>query len=278
MVSQATVAKEARREDWLSRGKGCTHGLVGMLVTSACLFAVLASPIRALAESTINCPSGTYDMLDWMTMDSDLRSTFHLEGTSNPVYTVVEPGRFLWVKSGLGYPWDVQLYDDNFIYFWITELSYSVPQSFKKFINNDSKTKTNLPLVPRCATAGLPGSTIKVTNTNYDLHTDCQSFCSVTLGLENAINKVWGPYTETYGGNLPPNLKTLVISYQYDCVADYSTCADKEDYYLTQRYGLVKWIHWVWIPALGKYEQVQMTLLNELVRGVVTPNFPCFSL
>ena len=251
---------------------------VRILATAICLIAAFASLHRAQAESTISCPSGTYDMLDWMTMDSDLRATSHLEGTSNPVYTVVDPGRFLWVKSGRGYPWDIQLYDDKYIYLWITELSYTVPQSFKEFINNAAKTATNLPFVPRCATAGHPGSTIKVTNTNYDLHTDCQSICSVTLGLENAINEVWGPYTYSYGGNLPPNLKTLVISYQYNCVANYSVCDDKEEYYLTQRYGLVQWIHWVWIPALGKYEQVQKTLLNQLVKGVVTPHFPCFSL
>jgi hypothetical protein len=251
---------------------------IRMLATATCLITAFASLYRAQAESTISCPPGTYDMLDWMTMDSDLRSTSHLEGTSNPVYTVVEPGRFLWIKSGRGYPWDVQLYDDKYIYLWITELSYTVPQSFKKFINNTSKTTTNLPLVPRCATAGSPGSTIKVANTNYDLQTDCQSFCSVTLGLENAINEVWGPYTYSYGGNLPQNLETLVISYQYNCVTNYSICDDKEEYFLTQRYGLVQWIHYTWIPALGKYEQVQMTLLNKLVTGNVTPDFPCFSL
>ena len=67
-------------------------------------------------------------MLDWMTMDSDLRSTYHMQGTSNPIYTVMESGKFYWVKGALGYPWDVQLYDNNYIYLWITELSYSVPE------------------------------------------------------------------------------------------------------------------------------------------------------
>jgi hypothetical protein len=271
MIFQGTIAKQARKHDWLSRGKGCAHGLVGMMATSVCLIAALASPHRALAEATIACPSGTYDMLDWMTLDSDLSSTYHLAGTSNPIYTVMQSGKFLWVKSGLGYPWDIQLYDNNYIYLWITELSWTVPESYKKFTNN-----TNMPLVPRCASAGSPGSTIKVANTNYDLHTNCSNSCSVTLGLENAINEVWGPYYYSYGGDLPDNLKTLVVHYRYDCNANYTICDDEEDYYLTQRYGLVEWIDYVWIPALGKYEQVQKTVVNKLVVGVVTPYFPCF--
>ncbi|PYX10896.1 MAG: hypothetical protein DMG88_00845 [Acidobacteria bacterium] len=231
----------------------------------------------AQAESTITCPSGTYDMLDWMTMDSDLRSQYHMEGTSNPLYTIVQQsigqsGKFYWIKGGLGYPWDIQLYDANYIYLWITELSWTVPQSYKKFTNNK-----NLPLVPRCATAGFPGSTIKVANTNYDLHTNCSNTCSVTLGLLNAINQVWGPYSMSFGGNLANQpLTTLVISYRYNCNANYANCGDKEEYYLTQKYGLVQWIHYIRIPATGAYAQLQKTIFNKLVPGVVTPNFPCF--
>src|SRR5215469_10406622 len=211
------------------------------------IIAALVFPQIARAESTISCPTGTYDMLDWMTMDSDLRSTYHMEGTSNPIYTVMEAGKlesgkFYWVKGARGYPWDIQLYDNNYIYLWITELSYSVPQSYKKFTHN-----TNLPLVPRCAKAGTtaPGSTIKVSNTNYALHTNCSNTCSVTLGLQTSINEVWGPYSYSLGGSLPGNLKTLVISYRYNCDSSFANCGDKEEYYVSQRYGLVQWVHYV---------------------------------
>ena len=247
------------------------HNMVVLLASGACLVTTLASPIGASAESTISCPAGMYDMLDWMTLDSDLRSTYHLEGTSNPVYTVMASDKFYWVKGGLGYPWDIQLYDNNYIYLWITELSFSVPQSYKKFTNN-----TNLPLVPRCASAGAPGSTIKVSNTNYDLHTNCSNTCSVTLGLQNSINQVWGPYSLTFGGDLPSNLPTLVIHYNYNCNTGYTVCGDQEEYYVTQRYGLVQWTHSVWIPATKSYAQLQKTVLNKLVVGIVTPYFPCF--
>lgn len=242
------------------------------LLTLVLIAAAIGSPQVAKAESTISCPAGTYDMLDWMTMDSDLRSTYHMEGTSNPIYTLVEPGKFYWVKGANGYPWDIQLYDSKYIYLWITELSYSVPQSYKKFTNN-----TNLPLAPRCATAGTSaaGSTIKVSNTNYDMHTNCSNTCSVTLGLQTSINQVWGPYFYSFGGSLPSNLKTLVVRYQYNCNSSFAGCKDREEYYVTQRYGLVQWVHYV-LASSGSYVQVQKTVLNKLVVGVVTPYFPCF--
>ena len=241
------------------------------LLAATLMVLTLGSPVPAVAESTIACPSGTYDMLDWMTLDSDLRSTYHLEGTSNPIYTIMQSGKFYWVKGALGYPWDIQLYDGKYIYLWITELSWTVPQSYKKFTSN-----TNLPLVPRCATAGTstPGSTIKLANTNFDLHTNCSQTCSVTLGLQNAINQVWGPYYYSFGGSLPNNMKTLVISYRYNCNANYQNCIDKEEYYVSQRYGLVQWVHYV--LANGMYAQVQKTVINKLAVGVVTPDFPCF--
>src|SRR5947199_7522897 len=135
----------------------------------------------ARAESTISCPSGTHDMLDWMTMDSDLRSSKHLTGSANPLYTLIHSGKFYWTKGGNGYPWDIQLYDKNYIYLWITEYDWNNPSSYKKFTYN-----TNLPLVPRCAKAGFPGSTIKVPNTSYQTYTDCSHH--VTQNLLKSIN------------------------------------------------------------------------------------------
>jgi hypothetical protein len=240
-----------------------------LLLNIAALVMVFGYGMPARADTTITCPAGTYDMLDWMTMDSSLRSTYHLQGTSNPLYTVMAPGKFYWIKGGLGYPWDIQLFDNNYIYLWITELSWTVPQSYKKFTNN-----TNLPLAPRCASAGFPGSTIKVGNTNYDLHTNCSNSCSVTLGLQNAINQVWGPYYLSLGGSLPANLKTLVVTYRYNCDAAYQKCMDKEEYYLNSKYGLVQWAHYIFVN--GSYAQLQKTVFNQLSVGVVTPYFPCF--
>ena len=43
-----------------------------LLSAVVCAVTALFSSGLAHAESTISCPSGTYDMLDWMTLDSDL--------------------------------------------------------------------------------------------------------------------------------------------------------------------------------------------------------------
>ena len=228
-------------------------------------FIIHSSP--AHAESTISCPSGQYDMLDWMTLDSDLRSTSHLTGTANPLYTTMWPDKFYWTKGGNGYPWDIQLYDNTYIYLWITEYSWNDPTTYKKFTDN-----TNMPLAPRCAKGGFPGSTVTVPNTSYEIYTSCSSF--TTHDLKNAVNQVWGPYNLSFGGVLPNNTPTLVVSYRYNCDSSYNNCGDKEEYYLQQRYGLVQWIHYTLVN--GAYQQTQRSVFNQLTGGTVSPDFQCF--
>jgi len=69
-------------------------------------------------------------------------------------------------------------------------------------------------------------------------------------------------------------MKTLVISYRYNCDSTYQTCGDKEEYYVNKRYGLVQWVHYIFVN--GSYAQLQKTIFNKRVVGVVTPDFPCF--
>jgi len=102
------------------------------VLTAAALLCVLSLAKMSYAETTISCPAGTYDMLDWMTMDSDLTATSHLTGSSNPIFSAIWPGKFYWVKGSKGYPWDIQLYDDKFIYLWITEYAWNTPTTFKE--------------------------------------------------------------------------------------------------------------------------------------------------
>lgn len=234
--------------------------LIGVLVCVGWL----RNPVHA--EVTMNCPQGTYDMLDWMTLDSDIRWGYHVVGNTNPMYTSVAGDKFYWTKTGSGFPWDVQLFDSTYIYLWITEYSWSDSHTYKKFGGS------GLPLVPRCAQAGAPGSRIAVSNTSYEIHTSCHSYS--VHDLKKAINELWGPYYISFGGSLPPNLKTLVISYRYNCDGDYQSCGDKEAYYLTQKYGVVQWEHYRLFSGL--YRLVNRSTFNHVVRGAVQPNFPCF--
>src|SRR5205814_7802595 len=161
----------------------------------------------------------------------------------------------------------IQLYDNKYIYLWITEYAWNSPTTFKKFSYN-----TNMPLAPRCAKGGFPGSVIKVSNTSYDIHTSCNSYTRHTL--KQGINQVWGPYYLSFGGTLPKNMPTLVVSYRYNCDLNYGKCGDKEEYYLSKHYGLVQWVHYSLVD--GSYKQQQKSVFNKLSAGTAIPKFQCF--
>jgi len=217
----------------------------------------------------------TYDMLAWMTMDPTLAASHHLSGNHNPIYTNVQPDRFFWTKTGEGFPWDIQLYDNNYIYLWVTELNWQNPNTFKVF-HDPTLGNFNLPLVPRFAQGGFPGSkiTIPPSNTTYETHSDCNTFVSQKLG--GVVNSVWGPYSESLGGDLPDNLQTLVISYQYSCDKNLQNCKNKEEFHVAQPYGLVKWQHQV-LQSDGSYAPPDnVTYLNRLSTGQIQPYTTCF--
>jgi hypothetical protein len=225
---------------------------LGIFAPLVCLLFLCPGANLASAETTISCPAGTHDMLDWMTLDSDLRSSHHLTGTANPLYSIVWRDKFYWTKGGNGFP---------------CEYAWNYPNTYKKFSGN-----TNMPFAPRCAKNGFPGSTIKVSNTAYDIYTDCNSFTS--HNLKKGANQVWGPYYFSSGGSLPSKMPTLVVSYRYNCDSNYANCGDKEEYYLGKRYGLVQWVHYSLID--GSYKQQQKSVFNQLASGTAVPKFQCF--
>jgi hypothetical protein len=217
----------------------------------------------------------TYDMLAWMTMDPTLASSHHMSGTANPVYTNVASDRFFWTKTGQDYPWDIQLYDNNYIYLWVTELNWQNPSTYKVF-HDPVLGDYNLPLVPRFAQGGFPGSkvTVAASSSTYETHSDCNTFITQKLG--GVVNTVWGPYSETLGGDLPDNLQTLVISYQYSCDSSLQNCKNKEEFHVAKPYGLVKWQHQK-LQADGTYAPPDnVTYLNKVATGQVKPYTVCF--
>lgn len=109
-------------------------------------------------------------------------------------------------------------------------------------------------------------------NTSYSVVTDCNS--STVHDVKKAVNQLWGPYTVSWGGDLPKNLPTLVLSYRYNCDNTYGNCGDKEEYYLAQQYGLVQWVHYTLIN--GSYQQQQKSVFNKRSAGTTVSQFPCF--
>jgi hypothetical protein len=137
----------------------------------------------------------------------------------------------------------------------------------------------NLPLAPRFVTGAADGSSgkmasIQVADSTYEIHTDCTTY--TTHNLKNVVNEVWGPYTESLGGQLPTDLKTLIISYRYNCDSGYANCKDKEEFHVAKPYGLVKWQHKL-LQQDGTYAAPDnVTYLNRVVAGQVQPVTACF--
>ena len=227
---------------------------------------LLAFLLLASFSFAQQCAPDEYDMLDWFTLDPDLAAAYHLLGSTNPQYTVVYPDKFYHIKSAQGYPWDIMLVDDQYIYHWVTELNWADPTSYKKFTYD-----TNMPLTKRCSKTGF-AAFIQVPDTSYTSYVNCTPI--KTQKLKTANNRVMGPYAVTLGGDLPPNLTTLVVQYRYDCDTNYAYCMDKEEYTLAQRYGTVKWEHFKRVN--GVYASDAVSIFNKLSSGSTQPVFTCF--
>lgn len=252
---------------------------VVLLGVSVCLLCLIgcgvntSNPADPKLTPSAHTSVQIYDMMNWLTMSSSLSSGNHMAGTANPLFTIRTASRFYWTKTVAGFPWDIQLYDNNYVYLWVTELNWQNPRTYKIF-HSPRLGNYNLPLAPRWAKGGYPGSSVKISDSTYEIHSDCNSF--VTKNLGHVINEVWGPYKETLGGQLPANLETLVISYRYSCDANYSACANKEEYHLAKPYGLVKWQHQT-LGSNGTYDPPDnVTVFNRVESGQTTPLTVCF--
>src|ERR1035441_4834310 len=83
----------------------------------------------------------SFDMLDgWILMTPALRAVYHLEGTqldgvtpTNHLYTQENSGNYYIIKGDSGYPYDINIFDDTYIYLSTTELTYASPTEGKRF-------------------------------------------------------------------------------------------------------------------------------------------------
>ena len=144
------------------------------LAVAACL--PLVPDSFGQIQSTISCQSGEWDILSVMMMDPGLASGYHMEGLTNGlpssyVYTMWDPSqsKIYYVKNPQGNPWDINIYDSNYIYQSVTELGmwhgvnhWNDPTSCRKFLNGAQNSTSELSMrwAPRCAVPGGNNGTL----------------------------------------------------------------------------------------------------------------------
>jgi hypothetical protein len=208
-----------------------------------------------LNDSTKDCQPGYYDMLDWMTLDADLRASKHLTGTHN-MFTVLAGDRFWWMKTPNGDTWDIDRYDNDNIYWWITENTWNTPNDYKKFRNNVVASR-------RCQQSY---TSIGNTDTTYDTYLSCS--LRSTQNLRWAYFSLAGPMNVTLGGDMPANMPVLKLTYNWNCDSNWQ-CSDAEVYWFAKRYGWVRWQHFQNGTLVG---DSQFNLIRD---GVTNPLFGC---
>ena len=235
---------------------------------------VLVSGSSLYAQERESCPAGTEDMLNYFTMAYPNRLTHHMgPGNANPIYTDITPdlgsnfattGRLIWIKSSLGFPWDIKVYDTHFIYDRSTGVSGTDATAFKRF-------NIDLPTSRRCVTINQAGGQIKTpaSNTKYTTYAGCSPTMTQPLGY--VITYISAPATYNVG-NVGP-VQTRFFVYKYTCDSNYENCAFEEIFSLGRGIGLYDWKYYV--NQNGRFVFKQESLINEFDSGSATPSLPC---
>jgi len=285
------------------------------------LFSLVSSAFCQI-QSTVSCPSGHgyWDVLSVMMMDPGLASGYHMEGITNGlpsayIYTSWDPSqnKIYYTKNPQGNPWDINLYDSNYIYQWVTEVQefngvnhWNDPTSCKKF-NSGSQNNTadySMRWAARCAAPGNssmwnPPPTTQPYNTNYYTYVD-QEIQSNAQNLGYSLLELahTGTMSITDHRANPPKaffITTLPLVYTYSCSVanNVNSCQSREvfEYGLDtttnpvdgvrHSYGWVSWRYFVNSTAGNPNKGAQWVLANtsttnQLMPGQVSVNFQCF--
>jgi len=224
----------------------------------------------------LNPTSPTYDMVDWLTLDADLRATSHLE--SEPIadpknyveYTLVTQDSITYLKTPQGDTWDKLILDDLNIWGFRTETHWFTPQSFTQWRSVGQVLSS-----PRFAHAGFPGMRWVNCVTFYGTHNACNLPVHYG-GLGYVIHELYGPYDYQPGwGDISGPILKLV--YYYDCTGFLpETCDTAEVTWMHQRYGQFSWREYKragsdWVLT----QSPPMTVY--IYPGVINQYFPCDS-
>jgi len=239
------------------------------------LLLVVCLPVFSAAQQSFRCPKNSEDTLSYFVMSYPNRTDHYMgPGNANPIYSSIDPdlgtdfatsGTFFWVKSANGYPWDVDPFDQNFIYHRATELKWVDPATFKRQVND-------MPISPRCVPRNGAGSPIQITpaQSAYSFYSNCQPYQSANLSyVSNSISKATSVNT---GGNLG-TVTTRYLTYKYACNSSYSSCGYMEVFALGKNIGLYDWTYYT--NQNGRWVLNQESIINNFSVGHSTPYFAC---
>lgn len=297
-----------------------TFKYILLLILVACSF---LTPLSSQIQPTTSCTvgNGYWDILSVMMMDPGLAAGYHMEGITNGlpsayIYTQWNQtqSKVYYTKNPQGNPWDINLYDSNYIYQWVTELGilngqnyWGDPTSCRKF-NNGSSTGTpdlSMKWAARCAAPGGLNSSIwnppatQPTNTNYYTYINkLLQVPSQNLGYAWLQIKETGTTTvEDHRANPPVrfSVTTLPLHYTYSCTVsgNPNSCKFLEIFQyaldttvnpvdnVKHSYGWVGWYYYINATSGDPTLSPVWTLSNKsisdhLMAGQVNPNFQCF--
>src|SRR5215470_12222762 len=236
---------------------------------------VVCLPVLSAAQQSFRCPKNSEDMMSYFVMGYPDRMDHYMgPGNANPIYSSIDPdlgtafatsGTLILTKSASGYPWDVDTFDPNFIYFRSTELKWVDPTTFKR-------QGSDMPVSPRCVSTHGAGSPIQITpaKSSYSFYSNCQPYQTANLGyVSNSISKATNVNA---GGNLG-TVTTRYLTYKYACNSTYSSCSYMEVFSLGKNVGLYDWKYYT--NQNGNWVLNQESVINNFSVGHSTPYFAC---
>ena len=297
------------------------------VVFVSCVWCVCASSLLvpgafAQIQPTITCQNDAWDVLSVMMMDPGLASGYHMEGftkglPSSYVYTMWDQSqsKVYYVKNPQGNPWDINLYDSQYIYQSVTELGmwhgvnhWNDPASCRKFDNGsrDSRSDLSMRWARRCAIPGAGNSTfwnpppsIQPNNTNYVTYVD-HVLKKPAQNLNYSLLRLDSTSTMTITDHRtdppqPVSITTLPLNYFYTCGVsqNLNSCKSREvfDYgvdtdvspvdNVKHSYGWVQWRFYKNATQGNPNRPPVWVLSNnstsdQLMPGQVSINFQCF--
>lgn len=232
------------------------------------------------------------DVLQFLAMpDQSLNKSYsrqtHSLGNSVDIITPIDAsgyGQWKHVKNLRGWPWDLKLYDEMYVYDWITEGAngWSAdpaigPRSFKKFVRNhrgtDLSFQDGLIMFPRYVDSQDARFTVTLGDgsTNYATFENC-----LEVGKAQSLGPVRqhlsGPFTIYHGGDVGIQ-PTLIHQYYW---SNNGVPTLEENHYALN-WGWVAWKLHTLNKKTGFYELQKETLEIDCERvNEVKIVFPCF--